>query len=393
MKKLSKIILIMSLLFLIPITANAERKIKLIIGGKEIKSDVNPVIIDGRTMLPVRTVFEAIGAMVEYDNSTKTITAVKKDTTVRITIGNSFMFVNDEEKPLDVPAVIQNSRTLIPVRACAEAFGLDVQWLEESKTVKIKTNVSVISKKYDSNGKTESWLYDENGNLSSHGSTTYKYDDLGNLIYEQTNVYWKEYTYNKYNDLIKEKYLNPTTGYVNTITFDYDDNGNLIYEDNELTTIKYTYDDSGKILCKESSNGSYIKYNYDIWGNLVYEELNNNWFKFAYDQWANRVYEEWKDGHWKKYSYNENGLEIFKEWNDNVDIGWRKSEYDDNSRLVYEEYSAGGKRYYTYNAFGKLDKIEVGNGIVIESYAYDENGNLTLHNTTDTTEEYIVVYK
>lgn len=303
------------------------------------------------------------------------------------------MLVNDEEKPLDVPAVIQDNRTLIPVRASAEAFGLDVNWLEESKTVKIKTNVSVISKKYDSNGKTESWLYDENGNLSSHGSTTYKYDDLGNLIYEQTNGYWKEYTYNKYNELIKEKYLNPTTGYVNTITFDYDDNGNLIYEDDELTSIKYTYDDSGKILCKESSNGSYIKYNYDIWGNLVYEELNNNWFKFAYDQWANLIYEEWKDGHWKKYSYNENGLEIFKEWNDNGDINWRKSEYDDNNRLVYEEYSAGGKRYYTYNVFGKLDKIEVVNGIVIENYAYDENGNLTLHNTTDTTEEYIVVYK
>ena len=57
----------------------AERPIKIVVGGEELKTDVKPTVIEGRTMLPVRAVFEAIGAKVEYDGNTKTVTATKRD--------------------------------------------------------------------------------------------------------------------------------------------------------------------------------------------------------------------------------------------------------------------------------------------------------------------------
>ena len=88
-------------------------------------------------MVPLRAIFEALGASVEWDDATKTVTSVKGDTTVKLTIGNAAITVNGEDKALDVPAQIVDSRTLVPVRAIAESFGCDVAWDDATKTVTI----------------------------------------------------------------------------------------------------------------------------------------------------------------------------------------------------------------------------------------------------------------
>ena len=114
-----------------------EKNISLQINGSEISTEVPPTVIDGRTMVPVRAIFEAVGANIEFDAETKTITATKNDTTVKMTVGAKTANVNNKEVQLDTPAVIVNGRTLAPARFVAETFGYTVQWDAENKIVKI----------------------------------------------------------------------------------------------------------------------------------------------------------------------------------------------------------------------------------------------------------------
>ena len=114
-----------------------ESNISLQINGSEISAEVPPTIIDGRTMVPVRAIFEAVGANIDFDAETKTITAKKGETTVNMTVGANAVTVNNKEVQLDAPAVIVNGRTLAPARFVAETFGYTVQWDSENKIVKI----------------------------------------------------------------------------------------------------------------------------------------------------------------------------------------------------------------------------------------------------------------
>ena len=96
-----------------------------------------PYTVNDRTMVPLRAIFEALGAEVLWDDASKTVTAIKGDITIRMTIGAESFFRNDESVALDSPATIIDSRTLVPVRAIAESFGSTVGWIAESKTVTI----------------------------------------------------------------------------------------------------------------------------------------------------------------------------------------------------------------------------------------------------------------
>lgn len=90
--------------------------------------DQEPVAQNGRTLVPLRAIFEALGATVNWDGNTQTITAVKDDTTVTLQIGSDTMYKNGQPVKLDVPATAQNGRTLVPVRAISEAFNCKVEW-------------------------------------------------------------------------------------------------------------------------------------------------------------------------------------------------------------------------------------------------------------------------
>ena len=88
-------------------------------------------------MVPLRAIFEALGASVEWDGETKTVTSVKDDTTVKLTVGEKKLTVNGTAKELDVPGQIVENRTLVPVRAISEAFGCEVGWDSATRTVTI----------------------------------------------------------------------------------------------------------------------------------------------------------------------------------------------------------------------------------------------------------------
>ncbi len=124
--------------------SSSNKTIKLTIGsniltknGVNSTIDVPAQIINNRTMVPLRAIFEALDASVEWDAATKTVTSVKGNTTVKLTVGVASINVNGVDKALDVPGQIVSNRTLVPARAVAEAFGCDVQWDAATKTVTI----------------------------------------------------------------------------------------------------------------------------------------------------------------------------------------------------------------------------------------------------------------
>ena len=107
--------------------------------GENISFDVQPEIVDDRVMVPMRTIFETFGAKVKWDSDTQTITAKKKSKSIQMTIGSSDMTKNDETYSFDVSPIIEDGRTLVPIRAISDMLGLDVEWNEKNNTVTITT--------------------------------------------------------------------------------------------------------------------------------------------------------------------------------------------------------------------------------------------------------------
>ncbi len=96
-----------------------------------------PVIADGRTLIPLRGVFEKLGYEISWDNNTKTAEFEKEGTKVSVTVDSEEFSVNGESIKLDVPAQIINGSMMLPLRAIGEATGLTVNWDGESKSVNI----------------------------------------------------------------------------------------------------------------------------------------------------------------------------------------------------------------------------------------------------------------
>lgn len=112
--------------------------VSVVLKGKELSFEQPPVIADGRTLVPLRAIFEAMAAAVDWDQDTKTATARRGRVTVEITIGDNRLYKNGEAVELDVPAQLVNDRTMVPARAVAEAFDAVVGWDGDSRTVTIE---------------------------------------------------------------------------------------------------------------------------------------------------------------------------------------------------------------------------------------------------------------
>lgn len=111
--------------------------------GQGLYFDQPPMTINGRTMVPLRKIFESMGIDITWDPSTSTVQASKGSTTAKLTIDNQVAIVNGEYIQLDSPPVIINDRTLVPVRFIAETFGADVGWDQTTKTVSVILDGSV----------------------------------------------------------------------------------------------------------------------------------------------------------------------------------------------------------------------------------------------------------
>jgi len=115
-KLLSTILSIIMIISCFSCVSFAENEIKIILNGTKLKMDQAPIIVEGRTLVPLRAIFEGLGAKVEWDDATKCATGTLDSTVVSLQINNTTAKVNGKDTILDVPAQIVNSRTLVPVR-------------------------------------------------------------------------------------------------------------------------------------------------------------------------------------------------------------------------------------------------------------------------------------
>lgn len=111
--------------------------IKVIVNGSKVAFDQPPVLESGRTLVPLRAIFEALGAEVNWDEKTQTVEATKASKVISLQIGSTSLYVDGVVVVLDVPAKLINSRTLVPVRAISEAFGCKVDWNGDTQTVTV----------------------------------------------------------------------------------------------------------------------------------------------------------------------------------------------------------------------------------------------------------------
>lgn len=109
--------------------------IKVQIHGRPVIFDSQPVIKYNRTLVPLRSIFEVLGANVKWDSKTQTVTAVKEGKTVELTINKKEASVDGNKITLDVPAMIIDNRTFVPARFISESMGAKVAWNAAEKTV------------------------------------------------------------------------------------------------------------------------------------------------------------------------------------------------------------------------------------------------------------------
>lgn len=107
------------------------------LNGKQVALDAPARIINGRTMVPIRFISESFGCKVEWDAKEGKVTIIRNDITIRLWKGLNFARVNTDDKKLDSPPVIIKGRTFVPLRFISEPFGAVVSWDKVTKTITI----------------------------------------------------------------------------------------------------------------------------------------------------------------------------------------------------------------------------------------------------------------
>ena len=107
------------------------------INGSESILDAVPIIQNDRTLLPLRAVVEGLGGSVAWEDETKTAVFAKGGKVIFMTIGSKTAFVNTTEYTMDTEPVIIDGRTMLPIRFVAENLGFDVAWDENTRTITV----------------------------------------------------------------------------------------------------------------------------------------------------------------------------------------------------------------------------------------------------------------
>lgn len=118
----------------------APPPVRVELDGRILKFDVDPVEMDGRVLVPVRAILEALGVQVDWEDSTQTVIARKGGDLLRLQVDNLTPTLNNQPLPaLDVPARVVNGRTMVPVRFVSENFNMIVSWEGENRKVIIRS--------------------------------------------------------------------------------------------------------------------------------------------------------------------------------------------------------------------------------------------------------------
>lgn len=124
-----------------PAQANA---IRIMLNGNPLTTDVAPVIRNGRTLVPFRAIFEALGARVTWDEATNTVSGYRGRQAIVLELGSNTAWVNGPPVTLEVAPLALNGRTMVPLRFVAERLGAEVEWVDATRTVTITASLPVL---------------------------------------------------------------------------------------------------------------------------------------------------------------------------------------------------------------------------------------------------------
>jgi len=316
----------------LPVAAS-QTPIRVLLDGNPLQFDVQPNTVDGRTMVPMRVIFEALGAEVQWNEATSTITATRGDLVIQMTIGDRNMRVNGVSRTMDTAPISIAGRTLVPVRFISEAFGCEVRWDANTRIVHINTTAGTTrTERYVSD---DGWVY------------IYSYDANDQWISEASYapdgvLEWRyEYEYNA------RGWMTKVTGYdrfgVSGWTiYEYDANGN---------NTKSTW---------YNANGTISGWNERVFNSNGYTTRSS-----SFDA-AGKL--EWRTD----YEYNALGYTTrHTDYNDQGLVGWGINEFDSRDRFI---------RYTYFNADGTIDywnEVEYDNQdrVIRETY-YSGDGTI-----------------
>lgn len=134
------VVIILSLMVFIAPSAIAQDQlptIKVMLDGKELVFDVAPVIVNDRTLVPFRKIFESLGMTVSWDSENQIAKGEKEGLVIELPIGKTTAKVNGKDVTLDVPAQLIDDRTLVPLRFVSENSGAKVEWDGTTSTASI----------------------------------------------------------------------------------------------------------------------------------------------------------------------------------------------------------------------------------------------------------------
>ena len=205
-KKIAIILTIVLMMTCVPISSSAYSNITVTYNGQPIYFDVQPQMVNNRVMVPMRAIFERFGMNVSWMPETREIFAIGASRAIGMTIGSYRMLKNGTSLYIDVPPMILNNRTLVPLRAVAESLDIDVQWNGNSRTVTMKDEFADVNEKpYDvlkklikSRGtfQESSATLDERYELSMNKEDS-RWTTMGDLIYypETDKIQIFQYTF------------------------------------------------------------------------------------------------------------------------------------------------------------------------------------------------------
>jgi len=136
-----------ALIIVMLISRPAAAAPNIIIDGQKLSFDVPPAVENGRTLVPLRAIFEALAANVSWDNTTQTVTATKGDISIKIKSDSQIAYRNNQLIFLEVPSKMIKNRTMVPIRFVSEALGAKVDWNNTTQTISIaREAASAVSK-------------------------------------------------------------------------------------------------------------------------------------------------------------------------------------------------------------------------------------------------------
>ena len=113
--------------------------VDLYVDGSALQTDAPPTLVSGRTLVPLRAIFEALDADVAWNDATQTAAAQKDSTQIQVTINQTTAYVNGQPQALDVPAQLINGRTMVPARFVSESLDARVLWDANAQSVYVIT--------------------------------------------------------------------------------------------------------------------------------------------------------------------------------------------------------------------------------------------------------------